>query len=456
MEHTERRYFGTDGIRGEANAGVMTVETAVAVGRAIGSIFVSRHERPRIMIGKDTRRSGYLFEMALVAGACSVGAEPYLLGPLPTPGIAFMTTGMRADVGVVISASHNPFQDNGIKLFGPDGFKLPDEVELRIERFLADDAAQAAALQTGAGIGRTRRVEDARGRYVVYLKTTFPNDLTLDGVKIAVDCANGAGYRVAPAVFEELGAEVIEIGTSPNGLNINDGVGALYPEQLARVVVEQGCDIGIALDGDGDRLVLVDEKGNVVDGDQILALCAARMSRTGALAKNTLVVTVMSNFGLEMAMRDLGIKLVRTQVGDRYVVEAMRAGGYNVGGEQSGHLLFLDHSTTGDGILAALRVLETMVREQKPLSDLTGVMQPAPQTLLNIRVREKPALSSLPDVSREIVRAERELEGTGRVLVRYSGTENKCRVMVEGQEPAAVEAHARRIAEAVQAAIGAA
>ena len=456
MEHTERRYFGTDGIRGEANAGVMTVETAVAVGRAIGSIFVSRHERPRIMIGKDTRRSGYLFEMALVAGACSVGAEPYLLGPLPTPGIAFMTTGMRADVGVVISASHNPFQDNGIKLFGPDGFKLPDEVELRIERFLADDAAQAAALQTGAGIGRTRRVEDARGRYVVYLKTTFPNDLTLDGVKIAVDCANGAGYRVAPAVFEELGAEVIEIGTSPNGLNINDGVGALHPEQLARVVVEQGCDIGIALDGDGDRLVLVDEKGNVVDGDQILALCAARMSRTGALAKNTLVVTVMSNFGLEMAMRDLGIKLVRTQVGDRYVVEAMRAGGYNVGGEQSGHLLFLDHSTTGDGILAALRVLETMVREQKPLSDLTGVMQPAPQTLLNIRVREKPALSTLPDVSREIVRAERELEGTGRVLVRYSGTENKCRVMVEGQEPAAVEAHARRIAEAVQAAIGAA
>ncbi|MEY3013227.1 MAG: hypothetical protein RIT45_1962, partial [Pseudomonadota bacterium] len=368
----------------------------------------------------------------------------------------FMTTGMRADVGVVISASHNPFQDNGIKLFGPDGFKLPDEVELRIERFLADDAAHAAALETGAGIGRTRRVEDARGRYVVYLKTTFPNDLTLDGVKIAVDCANGAGYRVAPAVFEELGAEVIEIGTSPNGLNINDGVGALYPEQLARVVVEQGCDIGIALDGDGDRLVLVDEKGNVVDGDQILALCAARMSRTGALAKNTLVVTVMSNFGLEMAMRDLGIKLVRTQVGDRYVVEAMRAGGYNVGGEQSGHLLFLDHSTTGDGILAALRVLETMVREQKPLSDLTGVMQPAPQTLLNIRVREKPALSTLPDVSREIVRAERELEGTGRVLVRYSGTENKCRVMVEGQEPAAVEAHARRIAEAVQAAIGAA
>lgn len=456
METTERRFFGTDGIRGEANAGVMTVETAVAVGRAIGSIFESRHERPRIMIGKDTRRSGYLFEMALVAGACSVGAEPYLLGPLPTPGIAFMTTGMRADVGVVISASHNPFQDNGIKLFGPDGFKLPDEVELRIERFLADDAAQASALATGAGIGRTRRVEDARGRYVVYLKTTFPPDLTLDGVKIAVDCANGAGYRVAPAVFEELGAEVIEIGTSPNGLNINDGCGALHPDALAKVVLENGCDLGIALDGDGDRLVLVDEKGRVVDGDQILAMAAARMSRTGDLAKNTLVVTVMSNYGLEMAMRDLGIKLVRTQVGDRYVVEAMRHGGYNVGGEQSGHLLFLDHSTTGDGILAALRVLEAMVREQAPLSDLTAVMSPAPQTLLNIRVREKPPLSSLPAVSREIVRAEKELEGTGRVLVRYSGTENKCRVMVEGQEPSAVEAHARRIAEAVEAAIGAA
>ncbi len=455
MQHVERRYFGTDGIRGEANAGIMTVETAVAVGRAIGSMFGSRHDRPRVLIGKDTRRSGYLFEMALVAGACSVGAEPYMVGPLPTPGIAFMTIGMRADVGVVISASHNPYQDNGIKLFGGDGFKLPDDAELELEQYLADSDAQTAALAHGDGIGRTRRIEDAVGRYVVYLKTTFPADLTLDGVRIAIDCANGAGYKVAPAVFEELGAKVIVIGNTPNGLNINDGCGALHPENLAKVVRENGCDVGIALDGDGDRLVLVDELGNVVDGDQILALSATRMARTGDLARNTLVVTVMSNFGLEMAMRDAGIKLLRTNVGDRYVVEAMRAGGFNLGGEQSGHLVYLDHATTGDGTLAALQVLSILVREQKPLSELAGVMRPAPQTLINIKVKDKPPLSSLPTVSREIVRAEKELEGTGRVLVRYSGTEKKCRVMVEGQDQAAVDVHAQRIADAIIEAIGA-
>ena len=455
MQHVERRYFGTDGIRGEANAGIMTVETAVAVGRAIGSMFGSRHDRPRVLIGKDTRRSGYLFEMALVAGACSVGAEPYMVGPLPTPGIAFMAVGMRADVGVVISASHNPYSDNGIKLFGGDGFKLPDDAELELEQYLADTDAQTAALAHGDGIGRTRRIEDAVGRYVVYLKTTFPADLTLDGVRIAIDCANGAGYKVAPAVFEELGAKVTVIGNTPNGLNINEGCGALHPENLAKVVRENGCDIGIALDGDGDRLVLVDELGNVVDGDQILALSASRMARTGALARNTLVVTVMSNFGLEMAMRDAGIKLVRTNVGDRYVVEAMRAGGFNLGGEQSGHLVYLDHATTGDGTLAALQVLSILVREQKPLSELAGVMQPAPQTLINIKVKDKPPLSSLPAVSREIVRAEKELEGTGRVLVRYSGTEKKCRVMVEGQDQVSVDAHAHRIADTIIAAIGA-
>jgi phosphoglucosamine mutase len=455
MDPTTRRYFGTDGIRGEANRGLMTVETAVAVGRAIGATFASRHDRTRVLIGKDTRRSGYLFEMALVAGACSVGAEPYLLGPLPTPGIAFMTTGMRADVGVVISASHNPFSDNGIKLFGGDGFKLADEAELELERFLGDAGAQQAALAHGEAIGRTRRIADAVGRYVVFLKTCYPADLTLDGLTIAVDCANGAGYRVAPAVLEELGARVVELGTSPNGLNINDGCGALHPEALAAAVRERGCDLGIALDGDADRLVLVDERGAIIDGDQILAICATRMARGGSLARGTLVATVMSNYGLEMAMRDAGIKLLRTQVGDRYVVEAMRAGGYNLGGEQSGHLVFLDQATTGDGILAALQVLAIAVREQTPLSELARVMEPAPQTLQNVRVREKPALSSLPEVSREIVRAERALEGSGRVLVRYSGTENKCRVMVEGQDAAAVQAHARRIAEAVTQAIGA-
>ncbi len=455
MASNQRRYFGTDGIRGEANAGIMTVETAVQVGRAVGSVFKSRHERPRVLIGKDTRRSGYLFEMALVAGACSVGAEPYVLGPLPTPGIAFMTKGMRADVGVVISASHNAFFDNGIKLFGPDGYKLPDEVELSIERFIEDDAAITGAIKTGADIGRAYRIEDARGRYITYLKTTFPNDLTLDGVRIAIDCANGAAYKIAPAVLEELGAEVITRGVSPNGLNINDGCGALYPRKLAAMVLENGCDIGIALDGDADRLICVDERGQQVDGDQILALTATRMKREGTLAGNALVVTVMSNYGLEMAMREQKIDLKRTQVGDRYVVAEMRRGGYNLGGEQSGHIVHLDHSTTGDGTLAALRVLAIMQREQRPLSDLARVMQPAPQTLINVRVAKKPPLSELKSVQEAVAEAEKTLAGEGRVLIRYSGTEKKCRVMVEGADPGSVEGHARRIADAVTEAIGA-
>lgn len=454
MASNERRYFGTDGIRGEANAGVMTVETAVQVGRAVGSIFKTRHPRPRVLIGKDTRRSGYLFEMALVAGACSVGAEPYVLGPLPTPGIAFLTKGMRADVGVVISASHNGFQDNGIKLFGPDGYKLPDEVELNIEHFIEDQAAIAASIKTGAAIGRAYRIADACGRYITYLKTTFPSDLSLDGLKIAVDCAHGAAYKIAPTVFEELGAEVITRGVKPNGTNINDGCGALYPRKLAAMVLENNCDLGVALDGDADRLILVDEKGQQVDGDQILALCATRMKKAGQLAGNSLVVTVMSNFGLEMAMREQGIDLVRTQVGDRHVVAAMRAGGYNLGGEQSGHVVFLDHSTTGDGTLAALRVLAFMQREQRPLSDLARVMMPAPQMLINVPVSSKPPLETLPDVQRVVEEANVALKDVGRVLLRYSGTEKKCRVMVEASEVALVETHAKRIADAVNASIG--
>ncbi len=450
-----RKLFGTDGVRGQANSGIMTVETAVAIGRAVGTIFESRHERPRVLIGKDTRRSCYLFEMALTAGACSVGAEPYLLGPLPTPGIAFMTTGMRADVGVVISASHNPFQDNGIKLFGADGFKLADEIESKIEAFMADDKATSASIKTGADVGRAYRIEDARGRFIVYLKTTFPSDLTLDGLRIAVDCANGAGYKVAPAVFEELGATVITRGVQPNGININDGCGALYPKKLAALVLEESCDIGIALDGDADRLIIVDERGQVVDGDQILALLATRMQRAGTLARNSLVVTVMSNFGLEAAMREAGIKLIRTQVGDRYVVDAMRKGGFNLGGEQSGHIVCLDHTTTGDGILSALQVLAYAVREQRPVSELMTVMSRAPQRLVNVNVREKAPLHSLESVQRAIVQAEKALEGNGRVLVRYSGTENKCRVMVEGHNAGAVKQWVDTIADAVREAIGA-
>ncbi len=450
-----KKLFGTDGVRGEANAGVMTVENALQIGRALGVLCRRRQDGMRVLIGKDTRRSGYLFENALVAGLCSVGAEPYLVGPLPTPGIAFMTLGMRADAGVVISASHNPFFDNGIKIFGADGYKLDDDLERKIEEMVEDPAALQSALAHGADIGRAHRIDDAWGRYVVKLKTTFPNDLTLDGVKIAIDCAHGAAYKVAPMVFEELGAKVVTINASPDGVNINEDCGALHPEDLARTVVEHGCDMGLALDGDADRLILVDENGHIVDGDRIMALVALRMHAAGTLKKATLVSTVMSNFGLEIAMRAAGITLLRTDVGDRNVVEAMRRGGFNIGGEQSGHLVFLDHATTGDGVLAGLQVLAIAVREGARVSELARVMETVPQVLINLPVRDKPPILSMPAVSGAITDAERELAGFGRVLVRYSGTERKCRVMVEGQDRQLVEAHARRIAETVTATIGA-
>ena len=450
-----KKLFGTDGVRGEANSGVMTVENSLQIGRALGILCRRRHDGMRVLIGKDTRRSGYLFENALVAGLCSVGAEPYLLGPLPTPGIAFMTLGMRADAGVVISASHNPFHDNGIKIFGADGYKLDDELEARIEDLVADPQQLAAALSRGAEIGRAHRIDDAWGRYVVKLKTTFPNDLTLDGVKIAIDCAHGAAYKVAPMVFEELGAKVVTINAAPDGVNINEGCGALHPEELGRVVREQGCALGLALDGDADRLILIDENGQIVDGDKIMAMVALRMHAAGTLRKATLVATVMSNFGLELALRAAGITLLRTDVGDRHVVETMRRGGFNVGGEQSGHLVFLDHATTGDGVLAGLQVLAIAVREGKTISELARAMASVPQVLINLPVRTKPPIPSLAAVSGAISDAERELAGMGRVLVRYSGTERKCRVMVEGQDRHVVEGHARRIADSVSASIGA-
>ena len=449
-----KKLFGTDGVRGEANSGVMTVENALQIGRALGVLCRRRHDGMRVLIGKDTRRSGYLFENAMVAGLCSVGAEPYLVGPLPTPGIAFMTLGMRADAGVVISASHNPFHDNGIKIFGADGYKLDDELERQIEEMVEDPPALQKALVHGADIGRAHRIDDAWGRYVVKLKTTFPNDLTLDGVKIAIDCANGAAYKVAPMVFEELGAKVVTINAAPDGLNINEGCGALHPQDLSRAVVEHGCDMGLALDGDADRLILVDETGHIVDGDRIMALVALRMHAAGTLKKATLVSTVMSNFGLEIAMRAAGITLLRTDVGDRHVVEAMRKGGFNIGGEQSGHLVFLDHATTGDGVLAGLQVLAIAVREGARVSELARVMETVPQVLINLPVREKPPIPSMLAVSGAITDAERDLAGFGRVLVRYSGTERKCRVMVEGQDRQVVERHAQRIADTVTATIG--
>ena len=456
MSSSSTKLFGTDGVRGEANAGVMTVELAVQIGRAIGLLCArtSRHERPRVLIGKDTRRSGYLFENALVAGLCSVGADAYLVGPLPTPGIAFMTVGMRADAGVVISASHNPFGDNGIKVFGADGFKLPDEAEAQIEAWVAQPGPLMAGLKRGEHIGRAHRVDDAWGRYTVKLKTSLPNDLTLDGLKIAIDAGHGAAFKVAPMVFEELGAEVVLLNGRPDGLNINEGCGALHPQGLSAAVVEHGCNLGVALDGDADRLVLVEERGKVMDGDHTMALCATRMKAAGTLRGNTVVATVMSNFGLELALSNHGIQLLRTDVGDRLVVEAMRRGGFNLGGEQSGHLVFLDHATTGDGVLAALQVLAILQREQKPLSELAKLMTTVPQVLINLPVRDKPPIKSLPAVSGVIEQVERDLLGQGRVLVRYSGTERKCRVMVEGQDHDGVQRHAQRIADAVVLAIG--
>ncbi|NOY45909.1 MAG: phosphoglucosamine mutase, partial [Deltaproteobacteria bacterium] len=382
-----RKLFGTDGIRGVANVEPMTSETMVRVGRAAAHVFKERKEgRHRIVIGKDTRLSGYMLENALASGICSMGVDILLVGPLPTPGIAFITSSMRADAGVVISASHNPYQDNGIKFFDRDGFKLPDEVEAEIEAHVFNGELDHVR-PTAEEVGKAFRVDDAVGRYVVYLKGTFPSHLTLEGIRIVVDCANGAAYRVAPAVFEELGAEVIPIGVNPDGTNINAECGSLHPECVADEVRARGAHLGIALDGDADRVIVVDERGNEVDGDHIMAICARDLAERGRLKGGAVVATVMSNLGLERSLAQVGLDLVRTQVGDRYVVERMRRDGYNFGGEQSGHLIFLDHATTGDGVLAALQLLGVVVNTGRPLSELARVMEAVPQVLQNVRVR---------------------------------------------------------------------
>ncbi|HEY5923132.1 MAG TPA: phosphoglucosamine mutase [Kofleriaceae bacterium] len=442
---SSRRLFGTDGMRGVANVEPMTSPTVMRLGMAIAARLRQPGRHTRIAIGKDTRLSGYMFESALAAGIVSMGADVWLTGPLPTPGIAFITASMRCDAGVVISASHNPFEDNGIKVFARDGYKLPDQVEAEIEALMMSpdlDAQRAAP----ADVGYNRKLEDSRGRYVVYCKSTFPSELALDGLRIVVDAAHGAGYRVGPAVFEELGAKVIAIHTKPDGKNINARAGALYPQAMCETVKLHDAHLGIALDGDGDRCVLCDEHGNVVDGDAVMALCATRMLREGTLAKQTLVTTVMSNLGLERAVRGVGGRVVRTQVGDRYVVEEMRKSGYNFGGEQSGHLVFLDHATTGDGIVAALRVLAVMMKEGKPLSELSRVMERTPQVLVNLAVDRKIPLDQLPDVQRIISDVERQLGEDGRVLVRYSGTESKARVMIEGMDEIQIKGWADQIA----------
>jgi phosphoglucosamine mutase len=450
MSDNSRKLFGTDGIRGVANQFPMTVEVAMRLGRAVAERFRHPSRPGRIVIGKDTRLSGYMLESALEAGIVSAGADVMLVGPMPTPGIAFITSSMRADAGVVISASHNPYQDNGIKIFASDGFKLPDEVEADLERRMDSPGPLP---EEASHIGKATRIDDAEGRYVQYLKDTFPRERTLDGIRVVVDCANGAAYRTAPMVLEELGAEVFTLGVAPNGQNINDACGALHPESTATEVHRTRAEIGIALDGDADRVILTDEKGQIIDGDQIMAILGTRLLARGALPHETMVATVMSNLGLERALAAKGGKLLRTAVGDRYVVEAMREHKLCFGGEQSGHIIFLDHSTTGDGLLAALQVLTIMVQEGKPLSELARTMTRYPQVLVNFKVAQKLPLDELPRVKAAIAQAETALGADGRVVVRYSGTEPKARVMIEGTDEALIKTHADEIARVMQQAL---
>jgi len=449
-----RRLFGTDGIRGVANVHPMTGEMMLQLGRALAYLIRNGSHRHRVVIGKDTRLSGYMLETALASGICSMGVDVLICGPLPTPAISQLTVSMRADAGAVISASHNPYQDNGIKFFSRDGFKLPDEIEMKIEKLIANDELHHLR-PTATSIGKAFRIEDAGGRYVVFAKSTFPKDLTLEGLTIVVDCGHGAAYRVAPSVLQELGAKVITIGAEPDGKNINKGFGALHPETMCKAVVKTGAALGIALDGDADRLIVADEKGKVVDGDAVMAICGLDLLRRKALPKKTVVATVMSNLGLDQCIAKAGGRVVRTRVGDRYVVEEMRKNGYSFGGEQSGHLIFLEHATTGDGTVAALALLSVMVQSGKPMSELARVMDVYPQAQLNLAVREKPELGSLPEVMRAIREVEKKLGKDGRVLVRYSGTEAKVRVLVEGPEKKLIEGYAGGIAAELKKAIGA-
>ena len=442
-----RKLFGTDGIRGLTNSEPMTAQTALCVGMAAGAHFLRGDHRHRVVIGKDTRLSGYMMESAMVAGFTSVGMDVVLLGPMPTPAVAMLTRSMRADLGVMISASHNPFADNGIKLFGPDGYKLSDETERAIEKRMS----QGPKLAKSAEIGRARRIDDARGRYIQFAKDTFPEHLRLDGLKVAVDCANGAAYQAAPEALWELGAEIVPLGVTPDGLNINDGCGSTHPQLLQETVVASGADIGLALDGDADRLIVVDETGRLVDGDQLMALIALGLRGRGELKGEAVVATVMSNLGLERKLEDAGLKLVRTQVGDRYVLEEMRRSGCNVGGEQSGHIILTDHSTTGDGLVAGLQVLAALVESNRPASELLRQFEPLPQLLKNVRFNGGEPLEA-DSVRKRIAAAEAELTGRGRLLIRKSGTEPLIRVMAEGDDMALVERLVDDICEAVQGA----
>lgn len=470
-----RHLFGTDGMRGVANQEPMTSEMALKLGRAIAKVL---HESPasdqsgrmpppafarknghgdkhrfKILIGKDTRLSGYMLETALASGIVSMGADVLLVGPLPTPGVAFLTRSMRADAGVVISASHNPYQDNGIKFFSWDGFKLPDAVEARMEEMILSGETEGSR-PTASEIGKAFRVSDAVGRYNVFLKNSFPRRLTLEGLKIVVDCGHGAAYKVVPEVLSELGAHILPIGVQPNGENINRRCGALYPETARDVLLHEHADFAVSLDGDADRAVFIDETGDILDGDHILAICALDMRQKGLLKGNGVVATVMSNLGLDLAMQKAGLEVVRAPVGDRYVVEKMLAGDFNLGGEQSGHILFLDHNSTGDGAITCLQMLALMAEKRKRLSELKSVMTRLPQVLVNVAVSERKEISSMPNVAQKISEVERTLAGRGRVLVRYSGTELLARIMLEGEEERKIRAMAEAIANEIRAAVG--
>ena len=447
------KLFGTDGIRGEANRYPMTAEIAFGVGRAVAHVFKKNGHRARVIIGKDTRISGYMLESSLEAGITSMGGHPYLVGVLPTPGIAFIAQSMRADAGIVISASHNPYQDNGLKIFSGNGFKLTDEEEETIEDLILNNKL-IDFLPAAKGMGKAFRMEDVQGRYIVFLKNTFPRNLSMEGLKIVLDTANGATYRVAPTAFTELGAEVDVIHNNPNGLNINDQCGSQHTDDLKKRVVDSGAAIGLAFDGDGDRLIAVDEKGNGITGDQVLIICANMLKKDGKLKKDLLVTTVMSNLGLRMACKKYGFRHHASKVGDRYVLEDMLSMGAIIGGEEAGHMIFLDHHTTGDGIVAAMQLIAAMIREGKPLSEMAAMMDIFPQKLINVDVKRKPDIATIPRLVEAIRQAERELGNEGRVLVRYSGTQNMCRVMVEGPSVTVTEKYCGQIADVVLSELG--
>jgi phosphoglucosamine mutase len=442
------KLFGTDGIRGKANHFPMTGEVAFEVGRAAAYVLKKKHGRNKILIGKDTRLSGYMIESALTSGICSMGMNVVLIGPMPTPGIAFVTRSMRVDAGIVISASHNPYDDNGIKFFSADGFKLPDSTEEEIEKVMFSKTLEKIRPE-GAEIGKAKRVEDASGRYIEFVKSTFPKGMTLEGIRIVVDCSNGSAYKITPTVLSELGADLIAINDKPNGININADCGVTHSEALQQAVLEHKAHIGIAHDGDADRTILCDENGEIVDGDKIMAICALDMKKEGNLRTNTIVATVMSNIGFEIFLKRSGVKVIRTRVGDRYVVEEMLRKGCNLGGEQSGHIIFLDHNTTGDGPITALQVLSIICRREKTLSELASRIPIYPQVLVNVPVRKSKDMEDFPSISATIKKAEKKLKN-GRILVRPSGTEPKIRVMIEGDNMDDITNMAEEIAEIIR------